>query len=466
MSKNKEVRYSEQITTKRMVLFALIAPVAGLLSGMWGNIQFYAASALFVPQSMIAIIFLIYSIIDAINDPIIGYLTDRSTRFTSKYGKRFPFIIIGVLFAPIFLLLCYIQISNNLIIQIIWLSIFMAVYETFLTLHEVSQKSLYPDLFRKEQHRIKVSVIGAIIGGMTLILGALFIPLMIGAFGGANNPDAFLITCIVIIVVVYVLTIPYLKGVKETKEMRVFRTQLDESGKSASPLKEVLKRIFKDRNWMAIVIAYLLWASGGLCMSNGLNFFIVYNLELPIELVSIPGIVYSVVAFAFAPVWMKIVKRIGVKRTYMTSLFLNAFIFLFFFFVRDLLGMTIVLALFGTVSGANLGVIFELAQAEAIDNAGVQSGKREEGTYIGVLRVFSAFSLFFQTLIFSIIGGIFGFNPALGKQTELAKLGLNFQMSVIPFILSLIAAIIFIMFYQISKEDAKENTKKLIEMGL
>jgi GPH family glycoside/pentoside/hexuronide:cation symporter len=468
MDENKEKRYSDLITTKRMILFSLIAPVAGLLSGMWGNLQFYSASALLIPLPAIAFIFLVYSIVDAFNDPIVGYLTDRSTKFTTKLGKRYPFIVIGVIFSPIFLLLCFIHVSDNLIIQIIWLSIFMAIYETFLTIHEVCQKSLYPDMFREEKDRRKVSAIGAIIGGITLILGALFIPLMIGAFGGATNPNAFLFTCIVIVIVVYILTIPYLRGgVKETKKMREFRARLDESGKNTSPLKDVLRRIFKDRNWMALVIAFLLWASGGLCIVNGLNFFLVYYLELPIELVAIPGIVYAAVAFTFAPLWMKVVKKFGVKKTYMTSLFLNSLVFLLFFFVRDLLGMTLVLALIGIFAGANLGVVFELAQAEAIDNAAVYSGKREEGTYIGVFRVFSAFSLFFQTLIFSIVGGgIFGFDPALGKQTELAKLGLSYQMSVIPFVLSLVAAVIFSLSYKITKEQAKENAQKLMEMGL
>jgi len=458
---------SERLLNRRMRRFALIAPVAGLLSGMWGNIQFFAASALLIPQASIAIIYLVYSIVDAFNDPIIGYISDRSSKFTTKYGKRYPWIIIGVIATPIFLLLCFIQISTNRIISVVWLIITMAIYETFLTIHEVSHISLYPDMFREQDQRGKVNTIGAIIGGLTLIFGALFFPIMIGLWGGENEPMAYLITTIITIIIAYSIAIPYLKGVKESKEMKIFRSELDEKGRSSSPLKEVLVRIFKDRNWMAIIIANTTFVIAGACMLYGINFFVVYNLELPIENASIPGVCYSAVAIISAPIWIKIAKKIGVKKTYTISLFLNTLAFFLFFFVRNLLEMTLSLMLVGVASSASLSVIFHLAIAEAIDNATINSGKREEGTYNGVLRIFSAFSYFFQTLIFAIVGTLYGFDAALGtNQTNRAKLGLNIQMSLIPMFISVIGAIIFLFMYTISKEQAQENVKKLIEIGL
>ncbi len=147
MSDIKGKKYTEVISNKRIVFFSLIAPVAGLLSAMWGNLQFYSASALYIPQTIITVVFLVYSIVDSINDPIIRYLTDRSSKFTSKFGKRYLWIVIGVLLSPVFLLFCYFPISNDVIVMSIWLIIFMAIYETFLTLYEVSQKSLFPDMF-------------------------------------------------------------------------------------------------------------------------------------------------------------------------------------------------------------------------------------------------------------------------------------------------------------------------------
>ncbi|MFX0066647.1 MAG: MFS transporter [Candidatus Hermodarchaeota archaeon] len=52
-----------------------------------------------------------YSLVDSFNDPILGYLADRSTRFTEKYGKRFPWIMLGFLIGPILLILCFVPVS-------------------------------------------------------------------------------------------------------------------------------------------------------------------------------------------------------------------------------------------------------------------------------------------------------------------------------------------------------------------
>ncbi|MFX1294813.1 MAG: MFS transporter, partial [Promethearchaeota archaeon] len=96
-SPHKEVKYWA---------WAMGGPVTLLMVGMWGRIQYFSARILLIPQSIIFIIYLIYSTVDAVNDPLIGYFADRSTRFTEKYGKRFPWIIIGHLTQPIFLILC------------------------------------------------------------------------------------------------------------------------------------------------------------------------------------------------------------------------------------------------------------------------------------------------------------------------------------------------------------------------
>ena len=37
----------------------------------------------------------IYAVWDAFNDPLVGYLTDRPYRFTRKWGRRFPWIVVG-----------------------------------------------------------------------------------------------------------------------------------------------------------------------------------------------------------------------------------------------------------------------------------------------------------------------------------------------------------------------------------
>ena len=114
-----------------------------------------------------------------------------------------------------------------------------------------------------------------------------------------------------------------------------------------------------------------------------------------------------------------------------------------------------------------INTLFGAVSSQAIDNASIKTGVREEASYQGIFLVFSAFSRFFQTLIFTIVAIATGFVASKGaNQTDLAKWGLNLQMSLLPFIIITIGMIIFALFYDISDDQARLNKEKLIEMGL
>ncbi|MBA7662822.1 hypothetical protein ES703_70855 [subsurface metagenome] len=205
---------------KKTEIYFSIASFFGILMfGLWGNIQFFAVVVLLIPILWIPLMYLTFSIVDGFNDPILGYLTDRSKRFTEKYGKRYPWIMIGAILGPIPLLLVFIPISDSVLIAAIWITIMMCIYESCATLREISHQSLFPDLFRYDDQRASVSGITMIITVIAQIFGAITIPLIIASLGGVTNPNAFLGAAIFITIIAYILILPYSRGVRETKEI-------------------------------------------------------------------------------------------------------------------------------------------------------------------------------------------------------------------------------------------------------
>ncbi|MHA2129696.1 MAG: MFS transporter [Promethearchaeota archaeon] len=460
MDKSLKMKFADGITTKKMIFFSFQGIISGFLFGMWGQIQYFAVNDLLIPQSILILVYLVYSIVDGINDPLIGYFTDRSKRFTSKYGKRFLWIMVGVGIGPILLIFSFIKISSSVAISVIWLIIIMAIYETFITSFEINHNALFPDMFREQFHRNKVSIIGVIIGGIITIFSGALIPVLIESAG-------YLITVIILIIIVYLLIIPYSKGIREPEEMRSFRAELDKTEKASSPAKEVVKRVFKDKNWMGIVIAGFCWAIAGACFIYGLNFFVEDNLGLDIGRTAIPLMMVYLISIILAPVWIWISNKIGIRKAYIIGMLFNIIAYSAFIFVTDLFGVILVFTFSGIGFSATYGVITNLLWAEGIDNATVSTGKREEGTYTGILKIFTAFSYFFQTVIFAIISGITGYDAILGTgNSNFAKNGLKFQMSIIPAIIILVGTIAFLFIYKISKEEASDLKVKLEEMNL
>ncbi len=455
--------------------------ISGILvfQGIMNMVQFYAVSVLLIPWSLVAVVFLIYSINNGLNDPVIGYLCDRSTRFTRKYGKRFPWICLGAILSPIMVLLIFIPVSNiqvdgsgnvlNMdaaIIASIWLCFILCIQETFGTVRTVNGNALGVDLFRSKEQRVKLGGISMIMSIIGMLIATGFLPIILTLFGGADNQSAYLSMVIVIVLFIFLLTIPYLWAVREPDEMKQFRAELDESGKSSSPFLKMIPRVLTDKNWLAVIIAYLGWATAMACTFTGINFYVKHSLGLGVIYTVMPLLLASLIAIGSAPIWIKLSKKIGAGKTYLIGLIIACPPYFAFYFMDNFVGGIIVFALGGFGFGAN-STLFGTVSAQAIDNASIKTGLREEGSYQGIFLVFSAFSRFFQTLIFTIVAVATGYVASRGaNQTPLAKWGLNLQMSFAPLIIITIGTIVFALLYDISDEQARLNKEKLIEMGL
>ncbi len=447
-----------------------------LLSGMWtlrGLFQLYGEKALGITTSTVLIIVLIYIIWDAVNDPVTGYLLDRSTKFTSKGGKRFPFIIIGALGAVAFLILIYIPVSSDPLIAAIWILIILIVWDQFQTIMELSSSGLTVDIFRDKKQRVKLGVYGILIGAIGSLVFGIVPATVLGLFGGESSAIAYLYMIIILGGFLLLVLIPYGYSIREPLEMIQLRARLDSEGKSSSPFKEVMKRVLTDKDWMSLVFAYLGYVVAIQCITVGTYFYVVDGMGLSVGMVAFFNLVFLGVQFASAPLWNKIANKKGAKKTYTYSLFLFVIMGILFPIIGWTLLPALILSGLGGLANAGQGIAFTAVSSETIDNASVKSGKREETSFSGVLRFFSASGIFWQVLIFMLVEIATGYDPTIIYDyntgiipSQMARIGLNLRISIIPAIIVLVTAIIYMKFNKITAEVALENKKKLIEMNL
>ena len=116
----------------------------------------------------------IYGIWDAINDPLLGFISDRPTRFTKKWGRRFPWIIVGYFFAAFFALFVFLVPTGfDTIGLFLWFTVFLLIFELFSTAGQINHDALYPQLFRTKKERLYTSTLNNIpyFGRILLCLG-------------------------------------------------------------------------------------------------------------------------------------------------------------------------------------------------------------------------------------------------------------------------------------------------------
>jgi GPH family glycoside/pentoside/hexuronide:cation symporter len=97
--------------------------------------------------------YIIFAIYNAINDPIVGYLTNQPFKFTKKWGRRFPWIMIGGTLWVISYILIFtppnVDPKSGALILFAWLVFATCLFDTFASIFFVNFSSLFPDKFRK-----------------------------------------------------------------------------------------------------------------------------------------------------------------------------------------------------------------------------------------------------------------------------------------------------------------------------
>jgi GPH family glycoside/pentoside/hexuronide:cation symporter len=100
------------------------------------------------------------------------------------------------------------------------------------------------------------------------------------------------------------------------------------------------------------------------------------------------------------------------------------------------------------IPGFGIGGVLmtEIPFSAAIDYDELLTGKRREATYNGILTLIARLAIALSGLALMIVQFFFGFEAGSESQTASALLGLTLLVSLIPFVVGLIALIVFSFF--------------------
>ncbi|MHA2276555.1 MAG: MFS transporter [Candidatus Kariarchaeaceae archaeon] len=417
-----------------------------------------------------ALALIIYSLWNAINDPLIGFLTEkRANPFADKYGRRFPWILVGLFFWVFSFILIFAipdQVVADQFLLFLWMVLSLCIFDTLYSLWDVNYQSIFPDKFRSESSRSKAAGIATGIGIIGIAAGFI-LPTV---FVEYSMPNTFVTNSIIFAAIGFFLIFFLLPGVSESSDMIKRYLEDRRTSKSSSFLKE-LKEAFNKRNFVAWIVLYFFYQAAVVSMTGSVHYLGKYILpEGTAGGTTIIFVALLVGALLGLPLWINFAKRSGSnQKTLMITATLMAVFALPIGLpmVETATLISFFIFFFGIAFGG-YWMIMTPALADVIDELVIESGHRNDGIYMGFRAFFGRLAFAVQALSFWFIHIITDFDPTLDTNTmpDLAKLGIHIHMAIVPVILLIIGVLVFWRINTLNPEIVRRNKEKLKEMNL
>ncbi|WP_157950029.1 glycoside-pentoside-hexuronide (GPH):cation symporter [Vallitalea okinawensis] len=452
----------KQISFKNKFGYMMGDVANGLTFGMSaGFLLAFYTDALGITAAAAGTLFLIARLWDAINDPMMGVLTDKMFRKRALKHKNqkvdkfkiyllkgsWPVIVAAILmfFAPDGL---------NGTQKLIWAYATYIVWGMTYTFVNIPYGSLAAVMTQDPVERSSLAVARGIGGLIGNILPRLIVPLVLVQFTDELS-KGYLIAMIlfgVIGLVSYIISY-------YTVEENIVHQVSDVESTDKDGFVKSIGVLVKNRPFVAVSIASIAMLLGMMVNSAMAVYYFKDNLNA-LQLMSITGLTGLLPMLILAPIMSKVVKKFGVKRTVATSSLISSIIYGALFLLPSnailYISVSFMAAIFMTIPHMLVwGMV-----SDCIDYNQYLCGKRQEGVIYGcysfVRKMGQAFAGFFAGVGLSLIGYV-----PNAIQTSQVLWGIKFLTIGLPAFGMFIAFIAYQFIWNLTPEKQKEVVKSI-----
>ncbi len=418
----------------------------------------------------VAYLMLFTRIYDALNDPIMGSLVDRTR---TKWGKCRPYLKWMAFPIAIMTILCFLPVYDNTAKSFAVISAIYVLWSMVYTVADVPYWGLSTAMTNDTEVRGKMLTVARLACTLGAGIVTVFVPIITsGVTAKYKDESGLLITqysaqnaetlkwtyfiCAVVLVAIAVPTFFY--GFKNTKERYTATENPPSLGHNFSLL-------FKNRELMLIVLSGILGAARTVYMGAGGLYFAKYALNNEgiysiMTILVVPG---GLIASVLVP-WLT--SKFGKKNTYIIAHLVGAVTMFVMFFVgykstAALIVCAIGIVILGIPQGINNVMTYAMI-GDTVDYLEWKTGERAEGICFAMQTLINKIGMAvaaFVGVIAYAMAGISPQNPAGSITPEgLDKLWL---MIVLTGALSMLLTIVPMLFYRLSEKKQAEMVKEI-----
>jgi GPH family glycoside/pentoside/hexuronide:cation symporter len=458
-----------------------------LIGAIQGFTLFYYEAVVGLNAIWIAIAMTIFLVYNAVNDPIFGFLIDRNLRFTKKWGRRFPWIVIGII-PWVFSVFLHFSAPNlpkdsfgvlldpYILPAFGWLLLTLVLLDTFGTIVNINYKAVQMEKFRTEYERRRFTRYYAPLDILAIVLGMLLPPLFTEMVPG-DKFASYSMMGMIIAVIALIFGILSLHGNREDKIM-IDRYYSPDSVKRMNFLK-VFKEAIKTRSYMvwfmfglfnamyiSLIVPNMLYITTFVLQVGGDMFLIILGLNLVGTLISIP-------------IWLKYIRKINnnKKALVVAGLLACAATFPLTFF-QGLIDLIIMGFILGLAQGGLNSYIYTIIGPSVTEDVIVKMGKNQKGVLFGISALLGRLVASLDEFIIAVVHDTTGFIAgnatyadmlsavtAAGGDINLVLIGIRLIQGVIPALILLVGVLIVWKFFPITQEKLLSNKLKMQELG-
>lgn len=437
-SKTNDIRLSEKLSLSTGI---------GVQNIMYGFVTAYViiffTDVYGISAALAGTIVLVSGLWDAVNDPMMGIIADKTR---TKWGKFRPYMFAAIPAAIVYILLFTVPDLNETG-KVIWAFATYIIYQMFYTVQDIPLWSLTAVMTKDTNKRTSLITLCKILGLFGGVIPIVFAASIINKFGGGARGYQSLAIIIAVLGMIFIPAIFFF-----TKERVV-------SSKKKPSTFKLLKVIIQNKPLLLILSSHLVRSLATALLITSLTYFTKYNLGNE-ETMMLIMVLYFVPATLGMIVIPMLSKRFDKKLLIIVSVSLQvlAFVALYLVGYASLTNILIVVGFIGFFMGL-IDILIPAMFTETIDYSEWKLGTRAEGmvwsTQTLAVKAGTAIGGIVLGIILTSVGYVQN-----AVQTTSALNGIHMTISLVVgsiFLISLIP----IFFYSLTRDKYKKLMSEL-----
>lgn len=384
----------------------------------------YYVDRLGLPMKKYSLVLFIYTFVDAIDNPVYGFLSDRTR---TRWGRRRPWLVIGTPLLILFFILFYNVpggVQSDTTKLFIYMLLMYILTGTLDSLINANYGALFPELFKTDEERAKTNAIRQACQLIAMVISIALTPLITGAIG-------YQLTSVIYGVVALAVILYCTFGCHEDMNY--------EESKKPNLIRSLVDLVTNGKFWIYGLTGAFYSASVSL-VSQAISFYVKYVLNMQGGSTTILLATVFAIALVGILVWSLVSKKLNVMKIWRIGFLIMAAAFIPLYFAGSFLAALPGAALVGFGMGACLTTM-DCIGAKIIDDDYEKHGIKREGMMNSLIGVLNRLNGLYTSLAFYMASNVYGFvngdNP--GPSPDAAS---RMLLCVFPFIAMVLAFLI------------------------